>query len=230
MIGLAQIGGPVACLGLAVLLVAKTRRDRCAGLGFAVLGACFLGAAIAPHRPLLILGGIFAALGIGVGLAGLFRVWPWLVPVLALACVPARIGVHVGGSSSKLLVPLYVVILGAAILLGWELATGSVRARELKAAAWPLALFVAWTGLSLAWSKDVQAGAIELLAFYVPFTVLALVVARLPWNRRWLRALYVELTAMAVLFAVVGFYQYETRNIFQNPKVVYANAYAPFFR
>ena len=46
MIDLARIGGPVACLGLALLLVATTRRDRIAGLGFAAFGSCLLGAAI----------------------------------------------------------------------------------------------------------------------------------------------------------------------------------------
>ena len=35
---------------------------------------------------------------------------------------------------------------------------------------------------------------------------------------------------MAVAFAAVGFYQYDTRNIFQNPKLGNSNAYAPFFR
>jgi O-antigen ligase len=35
---------------------------------------------------------------------------------------------------------------------------------------------------------------------------------------------------MGLVFAIVGFYQYQTRDIFQNPKVIYANAYAPFFR
>jgi hypothetical protein len=35
---------------------------------------------------------------------------------------------------------------------------------------------------------------------------------------------------MAVAFAVLGIYQYETREIFQNPKVIFSNAYAPFFR
>jgi O-antigen ligase len=42
--------------------------------------------------------------------------------------------------------------------------------------------------------------------------------------------LYAEITIMAVVFAIVGFYQYETRDIFQNPKVITSNAYAPFFR
>jgi O-antigen ligase len=35
---------------------------------------------------------------------------------------------------------------------------------------------------------------------------------------------------MAVAFAAIGFYQYDTRNIFQNPKLGNSNAYAPFFR
>ena len=103
--------------------------------------------------------------------------------MLALACVPIRIGVHIGGSSSKLLVPLYVVVLAAVLLLAWELYAGDARVRELGLVAWPLAAYVAWTGVSLVWSKDVSAGAIELLAFYVPFTLLALAIARLPWSR-----------------------------------------------
>jgi O-antigen ligase len=35
---------------------------------------------------------------------------------------------------------------------------------------------------------------------------------------------------MGLIFAVVGFYQYETRDIFQNPKVINSNAYASYFR
>jgi putative inorganic carbon (hco3(-)) transporter len=230
VIGLAHLGGPIACLGLALLLVAKTQRERIAGLGFAAFGTCVLCAAVAPHRPLELLGGTFGALGIGLALALAFRRLPWLFPVLALASVPVRIGVHVGDSSTKLLVALYVVILGAAILLGWDLIAGDPRVRELRAAAWPLAAYLAWVGLSISWSRDVNEGAVELLAFYVPFVVLAICVARLPWSTTGLRALYIELTVMAVAFSAVGFYQYDTRNIFQNPKLGNSNAYAPFFR
>ena len=35
---------------------------------------------------------------------------------------------------------------------------------------------------------------------------------------------------MALVFSAVGFYQYETRNVFENPKVINSNAYASFFR
>jgi putative inorganic carbon (hco3(-)) transporter len=230
VIDLARIGGPVACLGLALLLVATNRRDRLAGLGFAAFGACLLGAAIAPHRPLEIVGGILVLLAVASLLAAPFLRVPWIVPLLALACVPIRVGVHVGGASSKLLVPLYVVILGAVVKLGWELVHGDERIRELRFAVWPLAAYIGWTGLSVAWSKDVQQGAIEVLAFYVPFALLAITVARLPWSKLGVRALYAEVAVMAVVFSAIGFYQYDTRDIFQNPKVIYANAYAPYFR
>ena len=230
MIGLAHLGGPVACLGLALLLVASTRRERLAGLGFAAFGACVLGAAVAPHRPLELLGGAFGVLGLGLGLALAFRRLPWLFPALALASVPVRIGVHVGHSSTKLLVPLYIVILGATILLAWDLIERDSRVRELGAVAWPLAAYVAWVGLSISWSRDVSGGAVELLAFYVPFTLLAICIARLPWSSVGLRTLYIEITVMAVIFSAVGFYQYDTRNIFENPKLGVSNAYAPFFR
>ncbi len=146
--------------------------------------------------------------------------------MLALACIPVR----VGALGHQLLVPLYVVVLAAAMQLAWELAHGDIRSRELRAITWPLALYLAWVGLSLGWTLDVRAGAIEVLAFYVPFTVLAIAVARLPWKRIGLWALYAELTIMALVFSVVGFYQYETRTVFENPKVINSNAYAAFFR
>ena len=226
MIGLARLAGPVACLGLALLLLARTRRDRLAGLGFAALGSCMLAASFAPHDYSEAVGGTFAALAIAAGLALAFRREPWLLPLLALACIPVR----VGALGHQLLVPLYVVVLAAAMQLAWELAHGDLRPRELRAITWPLALYLAWVGLSLGWTQDVRAGATEVLAFYVPFTVLAVAVARLPWKRIGLWALYAELTMMGLVFAVVGFYQYETRTVFENPKVINSNAYAAFFR
>ena len=51
--------------------------------------------------------------------------------------------------------------------------------------------------------------------------------ARLPWSRAWVLALYIQLALMALVFAVIGIVQYETRNIFWNPKVRVDNAYAP---
>ena len=226
MIGLARLGGPVACLGLALLLVARSRRDRAAGLGFAALGACLLAVALDPGKPAEVVGGVVVCVAIAAVLAVAFRRVPWLLPVAALALVPVR----VGALGHQLLLPLYVVIGGAALQLAWAIARGDGRARELGPLVWPLAAYLAWTGLSLAWSQDTREGAIELLAFYLPFVLLALAVARLPWSRLGARALYAEVTIMALVFAAVGFYQYDTRNVFENPKVINSNAYASYFR
>jgi putative inorganic carbon (hco3(-)) transporter len=228
---LARAGGLVACVGLAVLLVAPTRILRLAGLAAWALGALGLALYLLPHghRPLL---AAAAVVGLGLAAAGawLLRRWPELLAFAALLCFPARIPVSVGSTDSNLLVPLYGVVAAAALALAWELLRGDTRARELGPLAWPLAAFTAWTGLTILWVDDLRQGAIALLFFYLPFGLIAVCVARLPWARRWVTALFGLLVAMALVFAVVGFYQWETRDIFWNPKVRVGNAYAPFYR
>ena len=81
---------------------------------------------------------------------------------------------------------------------------GDERTRELGIVSWPLALYLVWIGLSVSWSVDVHTAAIDLLAFYVPFTILAVSIARLPWLQSRVRILYAELAAMALVFAFVG--------------------------
>ena len=92
------------------------------------------------------------------------------------------------------------------------------------------ALLVAWTGLSLAWTEDLHEGAVSLLFFWLPFGLLAISLARLAWSRRWLTLLYAQLVLMALAFSAIGIYQYATRDVFWNPKVIVGNAYAPFYR
>jgi len=222
----ARVGGALACLGVAALYVLVRPRDRLAALGAAALGSVLLGAGLSSGRGVEALVGTVGALVVAVALAVVYRRLPWLLPVLALAMVPVR--VHALGH--QLFVPLYVSILGAAVLIGWQLARGDERAHELRLASWPLAAFVAWTGVSLLWTSDVHAGGVELLAFYLPFSILALGIARLPWSDFAVRWLYLELVVMGLVFAAVGFYQYDTRNIFENPKLHNSNAYAAFFR
>ena len=226
MTDLVRIGGPVACLGLALLLVARSRRDRIAGFGFALLGTVVMAAALAPHSPWKDIAEVVVAVAIGVALAAAFRILPWLLPLAALATVPIRFG----ALGHQLLVPLYLVILGGTVLFAWQLIRGDERSRELGPRRGRSRSTSAGPGCRSPGRGDVNAGAIEVLAFYIPFTLLALVVARLPWNELWLNALYVELGVMALIFAAVGFYQYDTRNVFENPKVINSNAYASYFR
>src|SRR5581483_10577611 len=149
---------------------------------------------------------------LAAGIAWLLRRVPWLLPVAILACAPARIPVSVGHTSANLLLPMYVVVAGAALALARELLGGDERTRELGRAALPLALFVGWTGVAFLWSQDRHQGAVSL--------------SRLPWRAGWMTALYVQLAAMGLLFAVIGIWQYERRDIFWNPKVIVDNAYA----
>ena len=228
---LARVAGPVGVAGLAVLFLAPARGHRLAGLVAWALAALALAAYLAPHghRAILAAAGVAGIVAAAAGAALLLR-WPWLLAFAALACVPARIPVTVGSTQANLLVPLYAVVAAAALVLAWELVQGDTRARELGPVALPLAAFVGWTGLSLAWTQDLRQGAIELLAFYLPFGLLAVALARLAWRRQWLLVLGGELVLMGLIFAVVGIEQWSTRDIFWNPKVLVGNTYAPFFR
>jgi hypothetical protein len=226
VIGMAELGGPIACIGLAVLLLARTRRNRIAGLGYAGVGTILLASSLAPASAWELAGAVVGALVIGPLLARLFRREPWLVAYGTLAFIPLRVGFL----GHALLVPLYAVALGAAGLLLWEMVDGDDRTRELGIAAWPLALYLVWISFSVSWSGALHTAAVDLLAFYVPFTIIAISIARLPWRSSRLRILYGELVAMALVIAAVGFYQYETGTIFENPKLGVSNTYEAIFR
>ncbi len=231
MTELARLGGAVGCAGLAMLFAAPGLRLRLVGLVAFVLGSLGLAFDLAPSGNGVKLGGA-VALGLALAAAGAaaLRRWPWLLAFATLACVPARIPVTIGSEEANLLLPLYLVVAALALALLWELLHGDTRARELGPAALPLAALVAWTGLSLLWSDDVRQGEIFLLAFVLPFGVLAIGFARLPWRERVLGRLYAVLAASALVFAAIGVFQWATRDVFWNPKVEVGNAYAPFYR
>jgi O-antigen ligase len=228
---LAPAGGALATLGLVFLYLGRTSGVRLGGIALGILGTCLLGVPLAPSGHEGFTAGIFVVATIvccGVGL--LLRRRPWLLAFLVLLCVPARIPMNLDGMHGKFLLPLYVLAGAAAVQLGVEVLQGDARSRELGPLALPLSAFVLWQGLSLTWSNDPHAGAVELIAFYVPFGTLALVLARLPWNRRALTWLAYELVGMSILFAGIGIWQHQTKSVFWNPKVLVGNAYAPFYR
>ena len=225
---LARVGGPLGALGLAVLLVAPGRLVRLGALAALALGGGALALHLAPegHGRALAAAAV-AGIVVTAALAAVLRRWPWVLPLAALACVPVRIPLNVGEEEASLLLPLYGVVAAAGLLLAYELFRGDARSRELGPLAWPLAALVGWSGLSLAWSDDLRQGSIQLLFFFLPFGVLALALARLPWPRRWLVWVYGLLAGMALVFAAIGVYQWLTRDVFWNPKVIVGNAYAP---
>ncbi len=227
----AQAAGVIGSAGLAALYLGTTRSARLAGLvawaaALGVLGVYLLPDLSRSRLAAAAVGGLV----VSVGMAVLLRRWPYLLALATLACIPLRLPVDIGSDEVNLLLPLYAVIGGLALALGWSLLRGDDRSRELGPVALPLAAFVGWTGLSLVWAVDVRRGAILLGAFLLPFGLLALGFARLPWRGRWLTWLWSGLVATALAYALVGGYQWLTRDVFWNPSVKVFNAYAPFFR
>jgi O-antigen ligase len=227
----AQAGAVAGCLGLAVLLVAPTRIARIAGLaawgaGLGVLGLYLLPDLSRSRLAAAAVGGLVLSVAVAV----ILRHWPYFLAFATLACIPLRLPVDIGSDEVNLLLPLYAVIGGLALSLGWSLLRGDDRSRELGPVALPVAAFVGWMGLSMLWAVDVHRGAILLGAFLLPFGLLAIGFARLPWRGRWLTWLWGGLVGTALAYAAVGGYQWLTRDVFWNPSVKVFNAYAPFFR
>jgi putative inorganic carbon (HCO3(-)) transporter len=228
---LARVAGPAGCAGLALLIAAPRRDLRLAGLALWAAALAALVLYLLPDLSRLRLAAA-AAGGLALAAAGAWVLlrWPWVLAFATLACIPIRIPVALGSEQANLLLPLYGVVGALALALAWSLWRGPPRSRELGPVAWPLAALVAWTGLSLAWTDDLRKGAIFLGAFVLPFGVLAVGFARLPWRGRWLSWLWVGLVGSALAYALVGAYQWATRDVFWNPGVIVGNAYAPFFR
>jgi putative inorganic carbon (HCO3(-)) transporter len=226
----ARAAGVVGCGGLALLLVASRRDLRLAGLVLWALGLAGLAAYLAPEAtPALVAAGA-GGLVLAAGGAWVLLRYPYALAFATLACLPARIPVELGDEEANLLLPLYAVVGSLALAFGWQLLRGDERRRELGPLAWPLAAFVGWSGVTVLWTVDLREGAIFLGAFVLPFGLLAIGFARLPWRGRWLTWLWVGLVGTALAYALVGSYQWWTREVFWNPKVAVGNAYAPFFR
>jgi O-Antigen ligase len=227
----AQAGSVAGCAGLVALYLAPSRTARLVGLvawaaGLGVLGITLLPDLSRAKLAAAAVGGLLVAAVVAL----ILQRWPYFLAFATLACIPLRLPVDIGGEKVNLLLPLYGVIGGLALALTWSLLRGDDRSRELGPIAWPVAAFVAWSGLSMLWTVDVHRGSILLGAFLLPFGLLAVGFARLPWRGRWLTWLWAGLVGTALFYAAVGGYQWFTRDVFWNPSVKVFNAYAPFFR
>lgn len=232
MTPLVAVGGVLGTSGLALLMIAPRRDLRLAGLVAWGAGLSCLALYLAPEvAPTLAAAAVVAGFLLAVAGGAVLLRWPYLLPFAALACVPLRIPIDVAGEEANLLLPLYGVVAAQAVALAWQIGVRrDRRARELGPVTLPLALFVAWLGVTTLWTDDPREAAIALGAFVLPFGLLAVGMSRLPWRGRRLAWLWGALVATALLYASVGVYQWATREVFWNPKVIVGNAYAPFFR
>jgi O-antigen ligase len=191
------------------------------------------------HGPLAIaaaLGGIvLVAL-----LARLFLRRPNALPLLAVAALPFRIPLNVGGETANLLVPLYVVVAAGVVGYAWErlrpdpFAGGPPRIapRDRRGGDVELALLIAVVlyAVQASWSSDFETALKNVAFFYVPFLLLFRLLAATNWTRRLAINCLVLAAALALTFVGIGFVEYATRHLFWNPKVIASNQFESYFR
>ena len=186
-------------------------------------------------RPVVALAAAAVGLAVAAGLAVLFARRPSWLPIAAVATLPFRVPISAGGTTSSLLVPLYLVI--AAGVLAYavprlvrgtngdeEPEPGGVWVRRLLAAA------IVLYAVQAAASSDFERALQQVVFFLVPFALLATLLVRVAWTRDLLVRCLGVLVALAVIFVSIGFVEYATRSLLLNPKVIASNQLETYFR
>ncbi len=197
-----------------------------------------------------------AAIVLGVivvlALAVLIHREPRAFPLLAIFALPFRLPIATGGSTSNLLIPLYLVVGAAALAYalprlsstappvgradpaqdgvpepphGWWAQMISPRGLE-----WLLSAVVVLYALQATYSTDFSKALENMVFFYVPFALLFAQLREVEWTRELLLQCLAVAVALAVVFAGVGFIEYDRKQLFLNPKVVAADQYGNYFR
>jgi putative inorganic carbon (HCO3(-)) transporter len=239
---LPKAGAVVAVLLAAAALLAREPRARAgAMLGALLLAPVLLLAdiwdspqlAVVRDHPLPSAVGGVVAVGVVLALAVAMTRNAFVLPLLVLAALPFRVPIEVGGTTSNLLVPLYVVIAAGAVA---SIARG-LREDARPATRWEpgwlsrlLALSVALYGIQATYSADFDKALQGIAFFIVPFALLYLLLAQVEWTEELLRLCFGLLVGLALAFSAVGYVEYATKHIFLNPKLIASNDLHTYFR
>ncbi len=182
-------------------------------------------------RPALLAAAAAAGVAAVVALAALAVRRPAALPVLAVAALPFRVPIAVGGSTSNLLLPLYVVVGAGALAFAWR----HVRAGPPDGLlpGWlerALALVLVLYAVQATYSDDVDHAVENVLFFYAPFALLFVLLQQVDWTRRLALQCLGVLAGLALLLVGIGFVEYATRTLLLNPKVISSNQFEEYFR
>ena len=253
MTAIAALTGPLPKAGVVVVallaawaLLATEPRSRATAIAGALVLAPVLLLGEIWHSPQLHLvhhHPLYAAVGGVIGVAAVVAVAllilrrPAVLGVLVVIALPFRIPIEAGGTTSNLLVPLYLVVAAGAIgliIAAWR-DDGELEPGADAAAVRPgwierlLALYVVLYAVQAIYSTDFQMALQQMVFFYVPFSLLFCLLRRLQWTRERLRTCLLILTGLAVVFAAVGFVEFETKTLLLNPKLIAANNVHTYF-
>jgi O-antigen ligase len=161
------------------------------------------------HHHLLTAVGIVAAVAVAVVLAFVYRSRPALLALSAVVALPFRFSLISGGTGGVLLI-LYAVIGGGALAL---VAWGEEDTRENGLLERALAAFVVLYAVQALYTPDLAKAAQELCFFYVPFSLLFVLLARVRWDAALLRRCAYTVVALALLFVAVAAVEYASRRL-----------------
>ena len=185
-------------------------------------------------RPAFTAAAVAGALVALVVLAFFMSRRPLMLPLLAIAALPFRVPVEAAGQTSNLLVPLYGVIAAGALAqlpaLFREQRPPGTHDRPQGPLAAVLLGFVVLYALQATYADDPSVAAQQIVFFYVPFALLFGLLVRLEWTRQLLVWCFGIVLGLALIFAAIGFVEYETRTLLLNPKVIASNAFGSYFR
>jgi O-antigen ligase len=205
------------------------------------------------HHPAEAGAAVVAGVIVVIALAVLIHREPQAFPLLAIFALPFRLPVATGGSTSNLLIPLYLVVGAGALAYaiprlsdaaapparadpthdgvpepapeGWWARMTSPRGLE-----WLLLAAVMLYALQATYSADFSKALENMVFFYVPFALLFALLREVQWTRELLLRCLAVAVALAVVFAGIGFVEYDRKQLFLNPKVVAADQYGNYFR
>jgi O-antigen ligase len=247
---LPKAGVVVVALLAAVVLLARDRRARAASmLGALVLSPVLLltdiwnspQLGIVHRHPLEAVVGAAVVVAALLGAAALILRRRWLLAPLAVLALPFRVPIATGNTTANLLVPLYFVVAAAA--LAWIYAAlrapppatdphpfGRPRAPALV--DWVvrlLALYVVLYGIQAGYSPRFEQALQNMVFFYVPFALLLALLRELEWTGRLIRDCLRVTVALALVFSLIGFFEYATKTIILSSKLVVANDLHTYF-
>ncbi|MBA2506599.1 MAG: hypothetical protein H0V29_11755, partial [Thermoleophilaceae bacterium] len=184
------------------------------------------------ERPAPALFGVALGVMAMAGLAYAFDKRSWLFAPLAVAALPFRIPVDTGGETANLLLPLYFVIGAGVMAYAWSYLSGQREGPEDPPGATESAvlLLLALYAVQAAYSTDFEVALKNMAFFYVPFALMLRLFTAVRWNRETIVRCFGVLVGLALLFAAIGYFEYATKELLLNPKVIAQNQFSSFFR
>jgi O-antigen ligase len=174
-------------------------------------------------------------------LAAVFRRRAALLPLLVVLTLPVRIPIATGNTTANLLLPLYLVVAAGVVAyavdrLRQPSAGGGGddrspwRERPVGAVERALLVFVVLYALQSLYSSDFEQAVKNVAFFYVPFALLLKLLTSVRWSPRLVVQCFGLAVGLALVFVGIGFWEYGTRELFWNRKVIASNEFESYFR